>query len=261
MAILNTGKSFASGEQLTADKLNLMISGATFNVGGAVDNATLTVNSGGALAVNQITSSNIPNNAITTSDLAQLGNNQFLGRTSSGTGDVESVDISAIANLLRPKFVTATEGTDQGSTGGSAGAGNALLRQLSNPTGDTSFVYDLEDFRSADSDFNADGAALGYKKIVGVYVKAFVQTKKNITYISCTVPGDTLRTIVKMRTAYDAASGTPANEAQALAYLPINPGQSTFEVKHFRNTDSNQGSLSTEHEIIGFDIIPKLPVS
>ena len=49
MAIINKGKSFANGEQLTADKLNQVIDNATFTTS-AVDN-TSTQLSGGAIIV------------------------------------------------------------------------------------------------------------------------------------------------------------------------------------------------------------------
>ena len=51
MSVINTGKTFANGEQLTADKLNQVIEQAEFNVDEAVDGSTITLISG-AMAVN-----------------------------------------------------------------------------------------------------------------------------------------------------------------------------------------------------------------
>jgi len=51
MSILTTGKTFANGEQLSAEKLNQVISGATFNQSDAVDGSSITL-IGGAIAVN-----------------------------------------------------------------------------------------------------------------------------------------------------------------------------------------------------------------
>jgi len=51
MSVISTGKTFANGEQLTADKLNQVIDQATFNASEAVDGSTLTL-IGGAMAVN-----------------------------------------------------------------------------------------------------------------------------------------------------------------------------------------------------------------
>ena len=51
MSILTTGKTFVNGEQLSAEKLNQVISGATFNQSDAVDGSSITL-IGGAIAVN-----------------------------------------------------------------------------------------------------------------------------------------------------------------------------------------------------------------
>jgi len=51
MSILTTGKTFANGEQLSASKLNQVITGATFNASDAVDGSSIIL-IGGAIAVN-----------------------------------------------------------------------------------------------------------------------------------------------------------------------------------------------------------------
>jgi len=51
MSVIDTGKTFANGEQLTADKLNQVIDRAKFNASEAVDGSTITLISG-AMAVN-----------------------------------------------------------------------------------------------------------------------------------------------------------------------------------------------------------------
>ena len=53
MSVISTGKTFANGEQLTADKLNQVIDQATFNAAEAVDGSTITLISG-AMAVNDV---------------------------------------------------------------------------------------------------------------------------------------------------------------------------------------------------------------
>jgi hypothetical protein len=50
MAVITSGKTFANGEQLTADKLNQVITAATFNATDAVDGSTMNL-IGGAMAV------------------------------------------------------------------------------------------------------------------------------------------------------------------------------------------------------------------
>ena len=99
MAAVDTGKSFANGEQLTAAKLNQMFGNSTF-ASGAVDNSTMTVNSLGQLAVNQVTSSNIATNALNLDDIQQIATLKVLGRTSSGTGNVEQIDIVGANGIL-----------------------------------------------------------------------------------------------------------------------------------------------------------------
>jgi hypothetical protein len=71
MPVINTGKTFANGEQLTADKLNQVIDQATFNASEAVDGSTITLISG-AMAVNDsgITEAKIDNGAVTKAKLA-----------------------------------------------------------------------------------------------------------------------------------------------------------------------------------------------
>lgn len=71
MSVINTGKTFANGEQLTADKLNQVIDQATFNASEAVDGSTITLISG-AMAVNDngITEAKIENGAVTKAKLA-----------------------------------------------------------------------------------------------------------------------------------------------------------------------------------------------
>lgn len=109
MAIINTGKAFTNGEQLTAAKINKAFTDATFN-SGAVDSSTIIVNSDGKLVVNQITTSNIANNAIETDDIEQIATNVLLGRTSTGTGNIEQLSM----------------GTNDDSSGSASGTGYAI---------------------------------------------------------------------------------------------------------------------------------------
>lgn len=51
MSVITSGKTFANGEQLTADKLNQVITAATFNAAEAVDNATTGIDGSGAIVV------------------------------------------------------------------------------------------------------------------------------------------------------------------------------------------------------------------
>ena len=92
MSVVNTGKNFANGEQLTASKLNQMFGDSTFS-NGAVDNSSVTLNSQGKLQVNQITTSNIAANSLNLDDIQQISTDRVLGRLSDETGNVEQITV------------------------------------------------------------------------------------------------------------------------------------------------------------------------
>lgn len=238
MAAVDTGKSFANGEQLTAAKLNQMFGNSTFATG-AVDNSTMTINSLGQLSVNQVTSSNIAANALNLDDIQQIDTNKFLGRTSAETGNVEQVDISAIANLLRPKFVTA--GTS-GST--------ALDNQIDSGTGNTDYVYNINEFTSTDSDFGS------YKQIVAVHIDCFAQSSDALNQVYSYYP-DGVQNLMCAAGAYSTAD---AVQSETNSVIPINSGQSTFTIRHARQSGATSAD-STFSAIRGFTIIPNLPIS
>ena len=250
MAAVDTGKSFANGEQLTAAKLNQMFGNSTF-AAGAVDNSTMTVNSLGQLAVNQITSSNIPANAVETSDLAQVQSNQFLGRTATGTGDVSAIDISAIATLLRPSGTTATGGTTQtnGSDGTFDPADNRtnLNRQVTSGTTDVDFVYNINQFTGTASDFH-------YSKITGIMVRTVVSSDGNTNGISV-INSAVFGSRYALGVFKDATGTNQRVKIQPITWIPIAPSETTFTIRHNRNDDSR----GTEHSIVGFTYMPNLP--
>ena len=66
MAIINKGTAFSNGEQLSANKLNDLIDGATFGTD-SVDNASTLVNASGAITVRDsgITAAKLATNAVT----------------------------------------------------------------------------------------------------------------------------------------------------------------------------------------------------
>jgi hypothetical protein len=104
MSVINTGKTFANGEQLTADKLNQVINQATFNASEAVDGSTITLISG-AMAVNDsgITEAKIGNGAVTTNKIADgnvtkakienVTNMTVLGNTSGSAAAPQEVSV------------------------------------------------------------------------------------------------------------------------------------------------------------------------
>ena len=71
MAVITSGKTFANGEQLSASKLNQVITAATFNQADAVDGSTMTL-IGGAMAVADggIATAKIADDAVTAAKIA-----------------------------------------------------------------------------------------------------------------------------------------------------------------------------------------------
>jgi len=94
MAIITSGKTFANGEQLSADKLNQVITGATFNASDAVDGSTMTL-IGGAMAVadSGITTAKIADSAVTKAKIENVANMKALGNTSGSAVAPQEVAI------------------------------------------------------------------------------------------------------------------------------------------------------------------------
>lgn len=105
MAVLSKGQTFATGDQVTALKLNDLVDDATF-VAGAVDNASTQL-SGGAIIVKDdgittakinnlaVTTAKINNGAVTLSKLKSISastSGQVIGRT-SGSGSPTLIPI------------------------------------------------------------------------------------------------------------------------------------------------------------------------
>lgn len=95
MAIINKGKSFANGEQLSADKLNLMLSGATFD-NSAVDLTSTFVDSSGAIIVKDggVTTAKIADSNVTFAKLTDVIDDDTMA-TASATKLATSESIKA----------------------------------------------------------------------------------------------------------------------------------------------------------------------
>ena len=94
MAIITSGKTFANGEQLSADKLNQVITEATFNQADAVDGSTMTL-IGGAMAVADegIATGKIAPGAVTKAKIENVANMKALGNTSGSAVAPQEVAI------------------------------------------------------------------------------------------------------------------------------------------------------------------------
>jgi hypothetical protein len=103
MAIINKGKSFANGEQLTADKLNQVIDNATFTIS-AVDNVSTQLASGAIIVKDGgVTTAKINDGAVTTAKILDanvtkakienLSDYTVLGNVSGGAAAPAEVSI------------------------------------------------------------------------------------------------------------------------------------------------------------------------
>jgi len=94
MAVITSGKTFANGEQLSADKLNQVITSATFNQADAVDGSTMTL-IGGAMAVADggIATAKIADSAVTKAKIENVANMKALGNTSGSAAAPQEVAI------------------------------------------------------------------------------------------------------------------------------------------------------------------------
>ena len=94
MSVITSGKTFANGEQLSASKLNQVITAATFNQADAVDGSTMTL-IGGAMAVADggIATAKIADSAVTKAKIENVANMKALGNTSGSAASPQEVAI------------------------------------------------------------------------------------------------------------------------------------------------------------------------
>jgi len=130
MAVITSGKTFANGEQLSADKLNQVITAATFNASDAVDGSTITL-VGGAMAVagSGITTGKIAPGAVNFSKLTDvLDENNMSSDSATSLATQKSIKayVDASANI------TATSNdnyvTNDITASGSADLGGLILK-------------------------------------------------------------------------------------------------------------------------------------
>jgi len=113
MSLIQSGKIFNDGEQLTAGKLNQMFSDANLSTAG-VDGTSIIVNANDVLAVRSINSARIDNGAVITDKLPDstvtatggtpdgvtlpklqhIETDKILGRTTTGNGPIEAVTLN-----------------------------------------------------------------------------------------------------------------------------------------------------------------------
>lgn len=104
MSVIQTGQSFSSGDTVTAESLNNLVSSATFISGanGATDDTTISVDGNGRLQVKDggVTANKLSSNFIDDSSLevADDGNGNTVLRVKEGGIDASHIDTSSTTN-------------------------------------------------------------------------------------------------------------------------------------------------------------------
>lgn len=207
MAVITAGKTFANGEQLSADKLNQVITAATFNATDAVDGSTMTL-VGGAMAVADegIATGKIASGAVNFSKLTDVLDDDTMA-TASATKLATSESIKAFVRSMRPKFVTLTGGT------------TALTK--TDPSDDSTAVYNIADFTSSDSDFATT-------KITGLIIEGFVAAQSNTNRIIGSLPGGSTTEIIRVLDNDGVGGGSNATTV----FIPINSDTTSFTLTY-----------------------------
>jgi hypothetical protein len=106
MSVITKGRTFSNGEQLTAEKLNVLVDDASFDSSTAVDNSTTRVNSSGAITVKPqgITSTELASSAVTTAKIADA------------TGTSDGVTLDKIRQLESMKTIGNVTGSTAAPT-------------------------------------------------------------------------------------------------------------------------------------------------
>lgn len=241
MSVITAGTTFSNGEQLTADKLNLMIRNATFD-NSAVDLTSTFVDSNGAIVVRDsgITEAKIASNAVTTNKIADA--NVTFGKltnvidddtmaTASATTLATSESIKAYVDGMRPKFVALTGGTID-------------LVKTTSSVSSVDYTYNIADFTSADSDFATN-------KIVALVIQGYTSSSQNLNSVGVSLPDGTNTVICS--TSADSTSDFTQDHGSF--YLPINSGQSSVVIQH---SVGNAQTTAAQSSIRGAIIIPNL---
>lgn len=280
MSLIQSGKIFNDGEQLTAGKLNQILSDATLSTTG-VDGSTIVVNENDVLAVRTggIGTSSLANDSVITNKLPdstvtavggtpdgvtlpKLQNieaDKILGRTTTGDGVVEAVTLNT-DNAMASASATslATDGSIKSYVDSMRPkfvklTGGTLDLYLTNQSDGKINTYNIADFTSDDPDFAT-------YKITALLCEGYVGSNgsTNLVYASLGA-GQTSAldqpecTISRVQATSSADSVSDA----AVTQIPINEGQTTFS---FRYTVGNTTYSTYNYSYIrGAVISPGIP--
>jgi hypothetical protein len=105
MSVITKGRIFSNGEQLTAEKLNVLVDEASFNSSTAVDNSTTRVSASGAITVkpqgitstelaqDAVITANIANGNVTKAKIENVADMKVLGNTSGSAAAPQEVSV------------------------------------------------------------------------------------------------------------------------------------------------------------------------
>ena len=231
MAVITSGKTFANGEQLSADKLNQVITAATF-ASGAIDPSVMQI-VGDAITVAE--------GGITKAKIENVANMKALGNTSGSAAAPQEVaildedtmssdsatslatqqSIKAYVTAMRPKFVSLTGGTTD-------------LVKTTASVSTAEYTYNIADFTSSDSDF-------GTSKIVALIVQGFTSSDQGQNNVRVRLPSGDFTTICST----SADSTADFTQDHGSTNIPINSGQSSVVIKHEVNNAQTSAAVST----------------
>tara|TARA_R110002012_G_scaffold58862_4_gene153169 strand:+ start:834 stop:1523 length:690 start_codon:yes stop_codon:yes gene_type:complete len=214
MAVITSGKTFANGEQLSADKLNQVITSATFNQADAVDNSTMTI-VGGAMAVAEngivtakIADSSSKTTGVTFAKMQHISTAKVLGRATADEGDIEeafdfkdendmsSDSATALASQQSIKAFAGMTPAQNGSGGGYSGGESVTL-----PNGLTMKMGKLTSVQF-DQTFHAVNYGSAFGTAV-ISVQATIHASGTITGTRATVVKDSSTSGFEVAVDYD----------------------------------------------------------
>jgi len=278
MSLIQSGKIFNDGEQLTAGKLNQILSDATLSTTG-VDGSTIIVNENDVLAVrtggigssslanDSVITNKLPDSTVTVVDgtpdgvtlpkLQNIETDKILGRTTTGDGVVEAIGLNTDDAMASASATTlATDGSIKAYVNSMRPkfvtlTGGTLDLKQANQGDDKINTYNIADFTSDDVDFEP-------YKITALICEGFVGStgSRNLVYASLGGPidtvGDGTPECILSRTqatgSYDSVSDS------ATTQIPINAGQTSMSFKYVvGNTDYSTYNYSL---IRGAMIVP-----
>jgi len=240
MAVISKGQTFATGDQVTALKLNNLADNATF-ASGAVDNVSTQL-SGGAIVVKDggVTTAKLNDGAVTTAKITDA-NVTFAKltdvidddtmATATDTTLATSESIKAYVTAMRPKFVNITGGT-------------LALSITKASLGTETYTYNIADFTSSDPEFATN-------KIVGLVIGGYATSSQLSNVVKAELPNGDFTAIVRA----SADSTADFDQSQTTTTIPINSGQTTIDMKLEVN---DAQTIAARFDLMGFIIQPGL---